>query len=385
MPDIYTPQEMLAKLVSFPTVSRESNLQLMDFVEDYLTGHGVSSHRVYSDNGQKCNLYACVGPEEAGGVVLSGHVDVVPIDGQEWTTDPFELIQKGSRLYGRGSCDMKGFDALALCAVPKALAAGVKRPIQLALTYDEETGMEGAYRLVPEMVKHMPPAEAVIVGEPSQMQVVTGHKGGLMLQTNVRGFEVHSSIVHTGVSAVMTAAKLIGWLEARMAANKAAADPDSLFVPPYTTLHVGMIEGGTARNIVAKDCWFSTDVRVIPGESSLDWREHYLAEVARVEKEMQAIHPDTRITVDIRGDIPGCRPEMATEAEAICRAITGDNAEHVVSYGTEGGIFQDGGYSVCICGPGNIEQAHQPDEFIEISQLQSGETFMDKLVARLAA
>ena len=385
MPDTYTPEEMLAKLVSFPTVSRESNVDLMDFVADYLEGHGVTVHRTWSEDRQKCNIYACVGPEMPGGVVLSGHVDVVPVDGQDWTTDPFTLVRKGNRLYGRGACDMKGFDALALCAVPKALAAGVKRPLQLALTYDEEVGMHGAYQLVPELARHMPPAEAVIVGEPSEMQVVTGHKGGLMMHTHVHGFEVHSSIVHTGVSAVMTAARLITWLEAQMEANREAADPDSLFVPPYTTLHVGMIEGGTARNIVAKDCWFSTDVRVLPGETSAMWKARYLDEVARVEGEMQAIHPDTKITVEIRGDIPGCRPELATEAEALCRALTGDNGEHVVSYGTEGGIFQDGGYSACICGPGSIEQAHQPDEFIEIEQLRAGEVFMDKLIARLAA
>jgi len=378
VPDIYTPREMLARLVAFPTVSRESNLELMDFVEDYLTGHGVASHRVYSDDGQKCNLYALVGPEAPGGVILSGHTDVVPVDGQDWTTDPFELVQKGSRLHGRGSCDMKGFDALALCAVPRALKAGLKRPIQLALSYDEETGMEGAYRLVPAMAEHMPPASAVIVGEPSEMQVVTGHKGGLMMQTNVHGFEVHSSLVHTGVSAVMVAARLVGWLEGQMAANKAAADPASLFVPPYTTLHVGMIEGGTARNIVAKDCWFSTDVRVIPGESSTMWIERYRAEAARVAAEMQAIRPGTGITVEVRGDVPGCRPEMAVEAEALCRALTGDNGEHVVSYGTEAGLFQDGGYSACICGPGSIDQAHQADEFIEIAQLDAGEAFMGR-------
>lgn len=217
------------------------------------------------------------------------------------------------------------------------------------------------------------------------MQVVTGHKGGLMMQTNVRGFEVHSSLVHTGVSAVMVAARLIGWLEAQMEANKAAADPGNLFEPPYTTLHVGMIEGGTARNIVAKDCWFSTDVRVLPGEDSAMWRERYMAEVARVEAEIREIRPDAGITVEIRGDIPGCRPELATEAEALCRALTGDNGEHVVSYGTEAGLFQDGGFSACICGPGSIEQAHQQDEFIEIAQLQAGEAFMERLIARLAA
>jgi len=385
MADFYTTREMLERLVAFPTVSRESNLPLMDFVEDYLKGHGIESNRVYNADGTKCNLFAVVGPSVDGGVVLNGHTDVVPVDGQDWSTDPFTLVQKGDKLYGRGSCDMKGFDALALCAVPKALKAGVKRPIQLALTYDEETGMDGAYRLAPEISSKLPKASAMIVGEPSEMQVVTGHKGGLMMQTNVTGFEVHSSIVHTGVSAVMTAAKLITWLEERMEANKAAADPDSLFVPPYTTLHVGMINGGTARNIVAKDCWFSTDVRVIPSEKSSDWLEKYRAECARLQAEIQKIRPEAKIEIDVRGDIPGCRPELATDAEALCRQLTGDNAEHVVSYGTEAGIYQDSGYSACICGPGNIEQAHQPDEFIEISQLDAGERFMDRLIAHLAA
>ena len=385
MADTYSAREMLAKLVSFPTVSRDTNLPLMDFVEDYLKGHGVESTRVYSADGTKCNLYALVGPSEPGGVVLSGHTDVVPVDGQAWDTDPFTLVEKGTRLYGRGSCDMKGFDALALCAVPKALNAGLKRPLQLALTYDEETGMDGAYRLVPEMAKHMPPASAVVVGEPSEMQVVNGHKGGLMLHTHVHGFEVHSSIVHTGVSATMIAARLITMLEDRMMENKANADPNSIFVPPYTTLHVGMVNGGTARNIVAKDCDFSTDIRVIPGEQAQDYIDWYNAMVAEFETKMQAIQPGTKIEVDIRGNIPGCRPAMATEAEALCRALTGDNAEHVVSYGTEAGLFQDGGYSACICGPGNIEQAHQPNEFIEISQLNAGEAFMDRLIERLAA
>ena len=225
----------------------------------------------------------------------------------------------------------------------------------------------------------------MIVGEPSEMQVVTGHKGGLMLHTHVHGFEVHSSLVHTGVSATMTAARLITILEAKMMENKAKADPNSLFVPPYTTLHVGMVEGGTARNIVAKDCWFSTDVRVILGEKSTDYIDWYKGVCAEIEAQMQKIRPETRIEVQVRGDVPGCRPEMATEAEALCRALTGDNAEHVVSYGTEAGIFQDGAYSACICGPGNIEQAHQPNEFIEISQLAAGEAFMDRLIQRLAA
>lgn len=385
MAQTYTPTEMLEKLVSFPTVSRDTNIPLIDFVGGYLAGHGVDSHRVTSPCGTKQNLYALVGPSVEGGVVLSGHTDVVPVDGQNWTTDPWVLTEKGGRLYGRGSCDMKGFVALSLAAVPKALAGDLKRPLQLALTYDEETGMDGAMRLVPEMVANMPKAEAVVVGEPSEMQVVTAHKGGLMFMTHVRGFEVHSSMVDTGVSAVMVAARLITWLEDRMGENRAAADPKSLFVPNYTTMHVGRINGGTATNITAKDCSFSCDIRRLPSDMSVDWLGRFRAECDRVQAQMQAIHPDTGIDIEVIGDIPGCRPEQALAAEALCRQITGDNAEHVVSYGTEAGLFQDGGYSVCICGPGAIDQAHQPDEFIEISELQAGERFMDRLIARLAA
>ncbi len=253
----YTPREMLAKLVGFPTVSRASNLPLIDFVEDYLRGHGVECHRVFDDEGNKANLYALVGPAEPGGVVLSAHTDVVPVDGQEWTTDPFSLVERDGRLYGRGACDMKGFAAVALAAVPKALKAGLKRPIQIALSYDEEVGMWGAKRLVPAMAGGMPPAAGVVVGEPTEMQVVTGHKGGLMLYTHVRGFEVHSSIVHTGVSAVMTAARLITWLEDQMEANRRAAAEtgsrtgDPRYAPPYTTLHVGLARRATSWRATA--------------------------------------------------------------------------------------------------------------------------------------
>lgn len=383
MPDTMTPEEMLTRLIAFPTVSRDTNIPLVDFAADFLAGHGIDSHRIASACGTKQNLYAIVGPAEPGGVVLSGHTDVVPVDGQDWDTDPFVLTRKGSRLYGRGSCDMKGFDALALLAMVKAKDAGLKRPLQLALSYDEEVGMDGAFRMVPEMAAKMPPASAVIVGEPSEMQVVNAHKGGLMMMTHVHGFEVHSSIVHTGVSAVMVAARLVTWLEDRMAENAAAADPASPFVPPYTTLHVGQFRGGTATNITAKDCSFSIDIRPIPSETSAMWLERYRAECDRLQAAMQAVNPDTRIEIEITGDTPGCRPEEATEAEALCRALTGDNGEHVVSYGTEAGIFQDNGYSACICGPGNIEQAHQPNEFIEEAQMAAGEAFLDRLIERL--
>jgi len=384
MPDIYTPREMLAKLVAFDTVSRNSNLEMIDFVEDYLAGHGVASTRVPSPCGTKANLFALAGPEVAGGVALSGHTDVVPVDGQRWSTDPFLLTEKDGRLHGRGTCDMKGFVALALCAVPKALAAGLKRPLQIALSHDEETNMAGAARLVPEMAKALPPGEAVIVGEPSEMKVVTGHKGSMMMMTHVHGHEVHSSMVHEGVSAVMVAARLICWLEATMAENRARASRDSLYVPPYTTLHSGVIHGGTAHNITARECSFSTDIRTVPPENPGDWLAAWRAECARVEAEVREIRPDAKIEVELQGNLPGCDPVRAEAAEALCRALTGDNGRHVVSYGTEAGLFQRGGYSACICGPGSIAQAHQPDEYIEIAQLKAGEAFMERLIARLA-
>ncbi|MDC1198773.1 acetylornithine deacetylase [bacterium] len=389
MAERYSPKEMLAKLVAFPTVSRDSNLELIDWVEEYLSGHGVECRRVYNDEGDKANLYALVGPESPGGVILSGHTDVVPIDGQEWDTDPFELVEKNGRLYGRGSCDMKGFDALALALVPEMLEAGLKRPIQIALSYDEEVGCLGAPRMIREMRQTLPPASAVIVGEPTMMQTVTGHKGVVGMTTHVRGFEVHSSLVHTGVSAVMTAAKLIGWLEAQMAANKAAAPAPSddisgaAFTPPYTTLHVGVIHGGTAHNITAKHCEFSTDIRVIPGEDVVAWRDRYLAHAAEVEAEIRKIRPEAGIDVHVRSLTPGCRKEENGAAEALVRAITGDNGEHVVAYGTEAGQFQDEGYSTVICGPGSIAQAHQANEYVDIAQLDAGEAFMRKLIARL--
>jgi acetylornithine deacetylase len=386
-------REMLGRLVAFPTVSRDSNLELVGFVRDYLAGHGVESRVVPSPKGEpKANLYAQIGPDVPGGVVLSGHTDVVPVDGQNWSTDPFKVVEKDGRLYGRGTCDMKGFNALALALVPKMLEAGLKRPIQIALSYDEEVGHQGVPSLIESMAETLPRASAVFVGEPTSMQVVTQHKGGCSLTTRVRGFEVHSSLVHTGVSAVMNAAKLINWHSERMAENRAAAAslgndaPGSLFDPPYTTLHNGMIHGGTAGNITAKDCWFTSDIRCLPSEDGRDWFARYRAECDRVALEMQAIRPETGIDIEVRLLAPGCRKEVDGEAERMARRLTGDNGEHAVSYGTEAGHYQnEGGYSVCVIGPGSIEQAHQPDEYISVAQFEAGEAFMRRLIRELSA
>ena len=386
MPARLSPRQILDRLVSFPTVSRDTNLPLIDWVEDYLESHGVTAHRVWNEDRTKASLYAHIGPEVAGGVVLSGHTDVVPVDGQVWSSDPWTVTERDGRLYGRGTCDMKGFVALALAAVPLALAADLKRPLQLALSYDEELGCTGAPPMIAEMARSLPRAAAVIVGEPSRFSVVTGHKGGTGFKVHVKGYEVHSSLIHTGVSAIMAAAPLIDFANRVNAAN-AARPPAALaqmFDPPWTTLHVGMIQGGTAHNITAADCRFSCEIRVVPGEDIEDWVAAFEGQVAQAVAAMQTIRPETGITVARFFSVPPLRPETDGPAEALARRLTGDNGLHVVSYGTEAGQFQAEGYSAVVCGPGDIAQAHQPDEFLEISEFDAGWSFMQRLVAWLS-
>ena len=380
-------RDLMEKLIAFPTVSTESNLALIDFVESYLADLGVASTRVPDATGQKASLYAHIGPQVAGGVVLSGHTDVVPVAGQAWDTDPFTVTEKDGKLYGRGTCDMKGFDALALSAVPLALERGIKRPLQIALSYDEEIGCLGAPPMIDHMVSHgMPRADTVIVGEPSMMQVVTGHKGGIGWDMHFRGFEVHSSIAYQGVSAIMMAAKMIEWCN-KVNAETAAATPSALaaaFDPPYTGLHVGTIHGGTANNITAKDCYFNVNIRLVAGDDVRVWEARVLAKVAELEAEMKAVRPEAGITAAQNFELTGLVPESMGKAEEIARRLTGDNATHVVSYGTEAGQFQERGYSAVVCGPGDIAQAHQPNEFITIDQFQQGEAFIARLVEALA-
>ncbi|KEJ89394.1 acetylornithine deacetylase [Sulfitobacter donghicola] len=385
MTDRLSPYELMVKLISFPTVSRDTNIPLIDWVAAYLESHGIKSHRYVDPDQPKHALFAHVGPDVEGAVVLSGHTDVVPVDGQPWDTDPFTVVEKDGKYYGRGTCDMKGFDALALWALVEAHYAGVKRPLQIAFSFDEEIGCTGAPPMIEAMQGVVPKGSAVIVGEPSDMQAVTGHKGGIGFSVHVVGFEVHSSLLHTGVNAIMAGAKLIEWTNDQNTANMAAKPTDlaAMFEPPFTTLHVGMIEGGTAHNITAKDCYFPVDMRVVPGEDKEKWKIAFLEKVREVEAAMQAVVPDTRIDATPRFDVPALQPETEGEAELLVRQITGDNASHKVSYGTEAGQFQNAGYSAVICGPGSIAQAHQPNEFIEVSQFNAGHAFMISLVERL--
>ncbi|VAV88286.1 Acetylornithine deacetylase [hydrothermal vent metagenome] len=385
MTEQLSPLEIMQKLVSFPTVSRDTNLPLIDWVEGYLSGHGIEAHRYTHESGEKAALFAHVGPWEEGAVVLSGHTDVVPVDGQPWVTDPFEVVEKDGKYYGRGTCDMKGYDALAIWALVEAKARGIKRPLQLALSFDEEVGCTGAPPMIEAMQPVLPKGSAVIVGEPSTMQAVTAHKGGQGYVVRITGFEVHSSLLPTGVSAILEAGRILEWVN-RTNAEIQAKEPAPLaamFNPPFTTLHVGNIKGGTARNITAKDCVMDFEMRVVPGEDPDEWDRRFVTHARAVEAEMQKIRPETGIELDLLFHVPGLRPEEDGEAEALARAMTGDNGTHVVSYGTEGGQFQAAGYSVVVCGPGDIAQAHQPNEFIEVAQLKAGHDFMRRLITRL--
>ncbi len=382
-----TARQLLDRLVSFPTISSDSNLALVDFVEEYLAGLGVTATRVPSPDGTKAALYAHIGPQIDGGVVLSGHTDVVPVAGQAWDTDPFQVTHRDGKLFGRGTCDMKGFDALALSAVPQALACGLKRPLQIALSYDEEVGCTGAPPMIDHMVSlGMPRADTVIVGEPSMMKVVSGHKGSFGYRVHFRGFEVHSSILHTGVNAIMMAAKLIDWANQKNAEN-AAKTPHPLaadFFPPYSTLHCGTISGGTAHNITARDCHMDLDVRVVPGDDQDAWRQQIQDQIALLDAQMKAVRPEAGITYTQAFGVPGLVPEQDGSAEALARHLTGDNGTHVVSYATEAGQFQERGYSAVVCGPGDIAQAHQPNEFISTDQFRQGEAFIARLIETLA-
>ena len=386
MPLLLTPRQILDHLVAFPTVSRDSNLALVDWVEAYLAGFGVAATRVWSADRRKASLFAQVGPKVAGGVILSGHCDVVPVDGQTWTSDPWTVVERGGRLYGRGTCDMKGYLALALAAVPLAQAQGIKRPLQIAISHDEEVGCTGAPPLIAAM-RDLPRAAVVVVGEPSMLRLVNGHKGGVGFKVHVRGFEVHSSIMHQGVNAVMEGARLIDWAN-RMNAENRARPPSALakaFDPPWTTVHVGVIAGGTAHNITAADCRFGLDFRMVPGESAAGWEAALRAEAGRIEAEMRSVRPEAAITLTPVFEVPALCPEAGGAAEALVRRLTGDNDSCVVSYATEAGQFQAAGYSAVVCGPGDIAQAHQPDEYLEVAQFDAGWAFMQRLVAGLAA
>lgn len=375
----------IERLVGYDTTSSKSNLALIDDVDAYLKREGAETYRVYNEDRTKANLYAIVGPNRAGGVVLSGHTDVVPIDGQAWTTDPWTVTEKDGKLYGRGTCDMKSFSAIALSLVPEMKAAGLKRPVIFALSYDEEIGLFGAPHMIAEIRDQLPPPQAVIVGEPTMMKVIDGHKGIASFRTTVTGYTTHSSQPDRGVSAVEAAAKLISIIADMRERRMRGADPECPFKPPFSSVTVNVVRGGTQLNIMAGECTFEWDCRAIPGDSANDIFEEFADRARGVEAEMRARAPGCRVETQQITNAPPLAPNPDNPAADLAKSLTGQNATDVVSYAAEAGQFQEAGFSVVVCGPGSIDQAHQPNEFISLDQVGQATVFLRKLIARLAA
>jgi len=382
----FTPLEMLAKLVSFDTVSSKSNLALIAFVESYLQSWNVPYVRVPNEAGDKAALYATIGPRDRGGIVLSGHTDVVPVTGQAWTSDPFTLRVENGRAYGRGAVDMKAFDALALALVPEFLATDLTTPIHIMLSYDEETTCLGVVDTIRRLGHELPLPKAAIVGEPTMLEVVDAHKSVVTFTTTVHGFEAHSSKPYLGASAVMTAAELVAELNQIADEMMARGDTSGRFDPPYTTVHVGTIAGGTARNILSKSCNFHWEFRGLP---SLDPQEiparldRFVQEVAL--KRLNRFGEFGRIETNLEVAVPGLAPDPGSFAETLVLRLAGKNHTQTVPFGTEAGHYQAAGIPTVVCGPGSIDQAHQPDEYITLDQLEAGAAFMRRLAATCAS
>lgn len=378
-----TAIDELRTLVAFDTTSRNTNLELIDYVETKLTALGAWCERIPSPDGRKANLHAVFGPKVDGGIVLSGHTDVVPVDGQPWSTDPWDLTEKGRLLYGRGTCDMKGFSACILALAPKIAAADLKRPVHIALSYDEEVGCLGAPAMIDQIMKGAFKPATVVVGEPTDMKVVTAHKGLFSIIVKLRGKEAHSSLVNDGACAVTHAVPLMHYLVEQAGLMREMAPADSPFDPPHGTLTIGEVKGGTALNILALDAEFGSLMRPCPWDDVHAIEAGLREKAAEVEARMRESAPDACVTVEMRSDVPAFAPEDDGAAERLARQITGDNSTRVVSYGTEAGQFQAAGLSVVVCGPGSIEQAHQPDEFVAIDQLDQCCVFLDKMTGMM--
>ena len=374
---------VLERLIAFDTTSRNSNLALIAWVEAFLAARGIDSRRVANADGSKANLYARIGPDVGGGVVLSGHTDVVPVDGQPWSSDPWALTEHGGKLYGRGVADMKSFLALALAHIDDAMAAPLKRPILLAFSYDEEIGCLGAPAMIDELAALSRKPGAVIVGEPTSMKVISAHKGVRSFIVEVIGREGHSSLPDHGVSAVAEAMKLMNLVLAM--ADEARAESHAHFDPPGPTMTIGRVEGGTATNILARRCAFQWDLRTPTTAQAEAIEARFRAAAAMLDSEIKARAPEGGVTMTRRSSTPGLEIAPASEAETLARALTGDNDVRAASYAAEAGLFQRAGLPAVLCGPGSIEQAHQPDEWIAIAQLEEGARFMRRLIERLSA
>ena len=377
--------EMIKKLVAFDTTSRNSNLALIDFVRDHLESCGIETILVPDDTGKKANLYGTIGPDDKPGIALSGHTDVVPIDGQDWSSDPWDLVERDGRIYGRGACDMKGFLGCVLAAVPQFRRTRLKTPIHLLFSFDEEVGCLGVRRAL-KVLQDLPVRpKGCIIGEPTMMQVAIAHKGKKSMRAHVHGKECHSSLAPKGVNAVEYAAEAVAYLR-RMGRRFAAEGPfDPDYDVPHTTVHTGVIHGGTALNIVPKDCQFVFEFRHLPVQDP----EALYAEFKRfveteLQPEMKKIAPETGFGFEQISAFPGLDTAEDAEITTLAKGLALANGTTKIAFGTEGGLIQEAAIPTVVCGPGSIEQAHKPDEYCDLGQIVQCEAFLERLREKLA-
>lgn len=372
-------QQLLGRLIGFATVSRDSNLQLIGFIRDYLAELGVASELFFNAEGTKANLFASIGPTDRGGVVLSGHTDVVPVDGQAWSVDPFFMTERDGRLYGRGTADMKGFIASVLAAVPAFLAQPLHTPVHLAFSYDEEVGCLGVRSMLDALAQRPHKPRLCLIGEPTELKPVLGHKGKLAMRCQVHGAACHSAYAPYGVNAIEYAARMIGKLGE--IGQALAEDQDARFDPPFSTVQTGVIKGGRALNIVPEECEFDFEVRALPGfaaEAVADQLQAYAE--AELLPRMRAVSAASDIRLWPLSAYPGLATAADSEAARLVALLSGSSEFGTVAFGTEGGLFDQAGIATVVCGPGSMEQGHRPDEFVSVAQLLGCDAMLLRLV-----
>ncbi|MBB6153305.1 acetylornithine deacetylase [Pseudomonas sp. JAI115] len=377
---------LLRTLVGFDTTSRESNLQLIEFVRDYLAGFDVPCELIYNAERSKANLFATIGPAEHPGIVLSGHTDVVPVDGQPWTVAPFELSEHDGKLFGRGTADMKGYIACVLELVPALVAAELRMPVHIALSYDEEVGCLGVRSLLAELEQRPVKPLLCIIGEPTELKPVLGHKGKLAMRCDVHGHPCHSAYAPLGVNAIEYAAELIGELGRIGQQLKAPEQQDARFDPPYSTVQTGVISGGKALNIVPADCRFDFEIRTLPSQDPTQVAQQLQAYAEQqVLPRMRAVSEHSAIRFSELSAYPGLATDAQSQAAELIAAFCGSQEFGTVAFGTEGGLFDAAGIPTVVCGPGSMDQGHKPDEFVSRAQLDACDAMLQRMLASIRA
>lgn len=377
---------LLKTLVGFDTTSRESNLQLIEFVRDYLAGFDVPCELIYNAERSKANLFATIGPAGQPGIVLSGHTDVVPVDGQPWTVAPFELSERDGKLFGRGTADMKGYIACVLALVPALVQATLRMPVHIALSYDEEVGCLGVRSLLAELEQRPVKPLLCIIGEPTELKPVLGHKGKLAMRCDVHGHPCHSAYAPLGVNAIEYAAELIGELGRIGQQLKAPEQHDSRFDPPYSTVQTGVISGGKALNIVPADCRFDFEIRALPSQDPAQVAQQLQAYAEQqVLPRMRAVSEHSAIRFSELSAYPGLATDAQSQAAELIAAFCGSREFGTVAFGTEGGLFDAAGIPTVVCGPGSMDQGHKPDEFVSRAQLDACDAMLQRMLAFIRA